>query len=42
MRRTMLGNPLILPWLDLPKVAPDVQMTECLFGSYYICCATKP
>ena len=42
MKRTMLGNPLIHPWKELATVADRVDMSECLFGSYYICSATKP
>ena len=42
MKRTLLGNPLIHPWLELEAVADNVEMTECLFSSYYICSATKP
>ncbi len=42
MKRTMLGNPLIRPWQELAAVAGPVDMSECLFSSYYICGATKP
>jgi demethylmenaquinone methyltransferase/2-methoxy-6-polyprenyl-1,4-benzoquinol methylase len=42
MKRTMLGNPLVKPWRDLSEIGGDFQMTEFLFGSYYICRATKP
>jgi len=42
MKHTMLGNPLIHPWEELADVAGDVEMNECLFGSYYICTAVKP
>jgi ubiquinone/menaquinone biosynthesis C-methylase UbiE len=42
MRHTMLGNPLIHPWDELADVAEHVEMSECLFGSYYICRAMKP
>jgi ubiquinone/menaquinone biosynthesis C-methylase UbiE len=42
MKRTLLGNPLIHPWLELGAVTDRVEMSECLFSSYYICSATKP
>ena len=42
MKHTLLGNPLIEPWKELAAVAKRVEMKETLFGSYYICCATKP
>jgi ubiquinone/menaquinone biosynthesis C-methylase UbiE len=42
MKRTMLGNPLIHPWEELGTVAEHVNMSECMFGSYYICSAMKP
>jgi ubiquinone/menaquinone biosynthesis C-methylase UbiE len=42
MKHTMLGNPLVKPWRDLAEIGGDFQMTEFLFGSYYICRATKP
>jgi demethylmenaquinone methyltransferase/2-methoxy-6-polyprenyl-1,4-benzoquinol methylase len=42
MKHTMLGNPLIHPWQELGTVAGDVDMSECMFSSYYICSATKP
>ncbi len=42
MKHTMLGNPLIHPWQELGAVAGDVDMSECMFSSYYICTATKP
>ncbi len=42
MKHTMLGNPLIHPWQELGAVAGDVDMSECMFSSYYICSATKP
>ena len=41
MKHTMLGNPLILPWQDLPKIAHLFEMKEYLFGSYYICRGIK-
>ncbi len=41
MRSTMLGNPLIKPWLDLAQVVDDCEMEEFLFGSWYICRGTK-
>jgi ubiquinone/menaquinone biosynthesis C-methylase UbiE len=42
MRFTMLGNPLIKPWLDLAGVVDDFEMEEFLFGSWYICWGNKP
>jgi ubiquinone/menaquinone biosynthesis C-methylase UbiE len=42
MKHTMLGNPLIHPWQELGAVADQVDMSECMFSSYYICSATKP
>jgi demethylmenaquinone methyltransferase/2-methoxy-6-polyprenyl-1,4-benzoquinol methylase len=42
MRRTMLGNPLIKPWEDLARVAGAIEMEEFMFGSWYICRATRP
>jgi len=41
MKRTLLGNPLIHPWEDLARLTPKVEMKELMFGSYYICRATK-
>jgi len=41
MKRTMLGNPFIRPWQELAAVAGDADMTERLFGSYYICRSVK-
>jgi len=42
MRFTMLGNPLIKPWLDLAGVVDDFEMEKFLFGSWYICWGNKP
>ncbi len=42
MQHTLLGNPLIKPWRELGCIAEHVDMEETLFGSYYICHATKP
>ena len=42
MKHTMLGNPLIHPWQELGAVADQIDMSECMFSSYYICPATKP
>jgi len=42
MRHTMLGNPLIHPWEELADIAEHVDMSQSLFGSYYICRAMKP
>jgi demethylmenaquinone methyltransferase/2-methoxy-6-polyprenyl-1,4-benzoquinol methylase len=42
MKHTMLGNPLIHPWEVLAEIAEDVEMSESMFSSYYICSTTKP
>ena len=42
MKHTMLGNPLIHPWQELGAVTGEVDMSECMFSSYYICSAMKP
>jgi ubiquinone/menaquinone biosynthesis C-methylase UbiE len=42
MKQTMLGNPYIQPWDDLKRLSAQFDMQEFLFGSYYICRATKP
>jgi ubiquinone/menaquinone biosynthesis C-methylase UbiE len=42
MKRTMLGNPLIKPWEDVARLAGSIAMEEFMFGSWYICAATKP
>jgi ubiquinone/menaquinone biosynthesis C-methylase UbiE len=42
MKRTMLGNPLIRPWDDVMRLAGTIEMEEFMFGSWYICAATKP
>ena len=42
MRHTMLANPLIQPWKELSALTGQLKMDEYLFGSYYICCGTKP
>ena len=42
MKHTMLGNPLIHPWEELAAIAEHVDISESMFGSYYICSATKP
>ncbi len=42
MRHTVLGNPLIRPWQELAAIADRVEMSECLFNSYFICHARKP
>jgi ubiquinone/menaquinone biosynthesis C-methylase UbiE len=41
MRATMLGNPLIKPWLDLAAVVDGFGMEQFVFGSWYICWGTK-
>lgn len=33
MKRTLLGNPYILPWEHLQKTAGTFEMEEFLFGS---------
>ena len=42
MKRTMLGNPLIKPWEDVARLAGSIAMEQFMFGSWYICTATKP
>ena len=42
MKHTMLGNPLIHPWEELAALTDDIDMTQRLFQSYYICCGVKP
>ncbi len=42
MKHTMLGNPLIHPWEELAAITERIEMSECMFGSYYICSAMKP
>ena len=42
MKRTMLGNPYIQPWVDLNELGLQFEQTEFLFGSYYICRTVKP
>ncbi len=42
MKHTMLGNPLIRPWQELAAIAGHFDMSQCLFGSYYICRGRKP
>ncbi len=42
MKNTMLGNPLVKPWEDLRQLAGKCDMEEFMFGSWYICGATKP
>lgn len=41
MKKTLLGNPFICPWVHLKEVAGTVEMEKCLFDSYYICSAVK-
>jgi hypothetical protein len=42
MKHTMLGNPLIRSWEVLGEIAENVEMSESMFSSYYICSTTKP
>jgi ubiquinone/menaquinone biosynthesis C-methylase UbiE len=42
MKHTMLGNPLIHPWEELAALTDDIEMTQRLLQSYYICCGVKP
>jgi ubiquinone/menaquinone biosynthesis C-methylase UbiE len=42
MKRTMLGNPLVRPWEDVERLAGMIEMEQFVFGSWYICRATKP
>lgn len=41
MKHTMLGNPLIHPWEELAALTDEIEMTQRLFRSYYICCGVK-
>jgi hypothetical protein len=40
-RKTILGDPMRLPWGDLRGFDAKVEMEEFNFGTYYICKATK-
>jgi ubiquinone/menaquinone biosynthesis C-methylase UbiE len=42
MKHTMLGNPLIHPWEELAALTGELEMSQRLFQSYYICCGVKP
>ena len=42
MKQTLLGNPFIRPWKHHAALVDDFQMEDFRFGSYYICCGTKP
>jgi len=42
MKRTVLSNPLIKPWEDVARLAGSIEMEQFMFGSWYICAATKP
>ena len=42
MKRTKLGTPLIKPWEDVARVAGTIEMEQFMFGSWYLCVATKP
>jgi ubiquinone/menaquinone biosynthesis C-methylase UbiE len=42
MKHTLLGNPLIHPWQELAAIAESIDMSEYLFGCYYICRGMKP
>jgi ubiquinone/menaquinone biosynthesis C-methylase UbiE len=42
MKHTVLSNPLVQPWEDLKQLAGTCDMKEFMFGSWYICSATKP
>lgn len=39
--KTILGDPMRMPWDDLRKFDADVEMEEFNFGTYYIFKATK-
>jgi demethylmenaquinone methyltransferase/2-methoxy-6-polyprenyl-1,4-benzoquinol methylase len=41
MKRTMLGNPLIEPWKDLAALAPEFEMRELAYGTWYVCRGTR-
>ena len=40
-KKTILGDPMRLPWGDLRGLDAKVEMEEFNFGTYYICKATK-
>jgi SAM-dependent methyltransferase len=42
MKQTLLGNPLIRPWQYHAALVDDFQLEDFRFGSYYICCGTRP
>ena len=39
---SLLGNPLIQPWQEPTAFCENPEMTEYLFGAYYICRTVKP
>lgn len=40
-RATVLGDPDRRPWEDLRELTDRIEMEELVFGTYYICRATK-
>jgi SAM-dependent methyltransferase len=40
-KKTILGDPMRLPWGDLRGFDAKLEMEEFNFGTYYICKATK-
>jgi ubiquinone/menaquinone biosynthesis C-methylase UbiE len=40
-KKTILGDPMRLPWSDLRGFDAKLEMEEFNFGTYYICKATK-
>jgi ubiquinone/menaquinone biosynthesis C-methylase UbiE len=40
-KKTILGDPMRLPWGDLGRFDAKVEIQEFNFGTYYICKATK-
>ena len=40
-KKTILGDPMRLPWGDLRRFDAKVEIEEFNFGTYYICKATK-
>jgi SAM-dependent methyltransferase len=42
MKQTLLGNPFIQPWQHHAALVGDFHIEDFRFGSYYICCGTKP
>ncbi len=41
LKRTMLGNPYIVPAQELCNVAGQIEVEDISLGSYFICYAKK-